>query len=84
MSEDDKLLPLKPRRDSSGQFPIWRLVKAVGAESCRWEAHDGRWITISLGLDDEIGTVVIADSEGRRQLVESYEGALEVAKQWRR
>jgi hypothetical protein len=77
-----KLIPLKPRRDTGGHV-VWRLVKPHTDESCRWETADGRWITLALGHDDEIGNVVIADSDGRRRLVESYEGALELAKEWR-
>ena len=77
-----KLIPLTPRRDNS-QHAVWRLVQPRPDESCRWETHDGRWITLALGHDDEIGTVVITNSEGRRRLVESYEGALELAKEWR-
>ena len=61
----------------------WRLVKPHSGESCRWEATDGRWITLTIGLGDEIGNIVIADSDGQRRLVESYEGALELAKEWR-
>ncbi len=82
MSDTGKLLPLTPRRDS-GQFLVWRLVKPRPNESCRWETHDGRWISLALGHGDELGSVVIADSQGRRELVESYEGALELAKTWR-
>ena len=77
-----KLTPLSPRRDT-GAFIVWRLVKPRSGESCRWETLDGRWITLSLGQGPEIGNVVIADSEGRRELIESYEGALEMAKEWR-
>jgi len=82
LSNTDKLVPLQPRRDS-GQFIVWRLVKPHATESCRWETLDGRWISLSLGHDDEIGCVVLCDSQGKRELVESYEGALELAKEWR-
>jgi hypothetical protein len=78
----DKLTPLSPRKDT-GQFQVWRLVKPHSGESCRWETVDGRWLTLALGQGDEIGSVVIANSDGRRELVESYEGALELAKEWR-
>jgi hypothetical protein len=78
----DKLIPLTPARDT-GRFVVWRLVKPRAGESCRWETLDGRWITLSLGQGDDIGSVVIADSDGQRRLVESYEGALELAKEWR-
>ncbi len=83
MSDTGKLTPLRPRRDSV-QFATWRLVKPKGAESCRWEAADGRWISLTLGRDAEIGSVVFADSSGARELIDSYEGALELAKSRRR
>jgi hypothetical protein len=74
-----KLTPLRPRSDSA-RFIIWRLVKPRGVESCRWETLDGRWITLALGHGDEIGSVIVADSTGRRELCDTYEGALERAK----
>jgi hypothetical protein len=77
-----KLTPLSPQRDS-GQLIIWRLTQPRPPESCRWERLDGRWISIMLGQTEEIGRVVVTDSAGRRELVDSYEGALELAKSWR-
>ncbi len=78
-----KLTPLRPR-PSTGPIAVWRLVQPRAGESCRWETADGRWMVIVLGDGEEIGSIVLADSDGRRRLVESYEGALELAKEWRR
>ena len=69
-------------RDVSEYVP-WRLVNPVGRESCRWECTDGRWVSLSLGHDEEIGHVVVTDSNGRRQLVDAYESALLLARHWR-
>jgi len=77
-----KLTPLRPRSDSS-RFIVWRLVKPRGGESCRWETLDGRWITLALGHDDDIGSVIVADSTGRREVHDSYEEALTRAKSLR-
>jgi hypothetical protein len=82
LSDTGKLIPLRPRTES-GPFIVWRLGKPREHESCRWETADGRWITLSLGHDDEIGSVIVADSTGRREVVDSYEGALAMAKAWR-
>ncbi|MDB4964650.1 MAG: hypothetical protein JWN44_339 [Myxococcales bacterium] len=61
----------------------WRLVSACNAESCRWQCTDGRWVALTLGQDDEIGRVIVSESGGRRELVDSYEGALTLARRWR-
>lgn len=70
------------RRDAEDYVP-WRLVTPRATESCRWQSSDGRWVALTLGRDGEIGNVVVTDSKGRRELVDSYEGALELAKSWR-
>jgi len=38
---------------------------------------------LSHGQDEEIGRVVVSESWGRRELVDSYEGALLLARIWR-
>ncbi|MGZ3404960.1 MAG: hypothetical protein ACXVAN_00850 [Polyangia bacterium] len=50
----------------------------------RWESVDGRWVTVSLGVGDELGHAIVASDEGRRSVVDSYEAALDVAATWRR
>jgi hypothetical protein len=52
-------------------------------ESCRWQRVDGRWVAVALAVDEELGRVVVFDSEGKRELVDSYEAALELARSWR-
>jgi hypothetical protein len=75
-------MALRPRRDSN-EFVPWRLVSPCESESCRWQCTDGRWVALTLGHDAEIGRVVVSDSRGRRELVDSYEGALTLAREWR-
>jgi hypothetical protein len=76
------LSPWRPRRETS-EFVPWKLVSPVDGESCRWERTDGRWVSLALGHDGELGKVVVADSDGQRELVESYEDALTLARSWR-
>jgi hypothetical protein len=61
----------------------WRLVAAKAPESCRWECVDGRWVSLTLGQEDRVGMVAVKDSSGRSEFVDSYEGALQLAKAWR-
>ena len=68
---------------SAGVFIRWRLAAAKDDESVRWESVDGRFVTISLGRDDEAGRAVVADSNGQRRVVETYEEALDLARSWR-
>lgn len=58
-------------------------MPSKGAESCRWGTADGRWVALTLGHDAELGHVIVSDSNGRRVLIDSYEGALSEAKRWR-
>lgn len=60
----------------------WRLVPARAPESCRWQRPDGRWVALALGDGDDVGKVLVRDSDGRQELVDSYEGALELARSW--
>jgi hypothetical protein len=62
----------------------WRLVTPRDRESCRWQHTDGTWVSLTLGHDEEIGRVVVSASDGRRELMDSYEGALALARHWRR
>jgi hypothetical protein len=77
-------IPLPRRRRDSEQYVPWRLVSPTEPESCRWQCIDGRWVALTLGHGAEIGHVVVTDSHGRRELVDSYEGALTLARMWRR
>ncbi len=67
--------------DSSGYFPKWARVPPEKNEACRWESVDGRWIV--LVLDKAPGKVLVMDDRGRREIVDSYDGALALAKSWR-
>jgi hypothetical protein len=73
-----------PARREVEQYVPWRLVSPVAHESCRWQCTDGRWVALTLGKDGELGRVVVTDSQARRELVDSYEGALALARMWRR
>jgi hypothetical protein len=83
----DELTPLRPRsQDTDAWLAIvvpWRLVAARRGESCRWECVDGRWVSMSLGEERELGQVIVTDSTGRRQSCAGYEQALDLAKSWR-
>ena len=79
-----RLKPLTPESLEPSTLNDWQMVRPRTQESCRWESVDGRWITLSLGSQvAEVGKVVVADSNGRRELIDSYEGALALAKSWR-
>ena len=77
------LEPLRARRESTGRHHIWSLARAEGDESCRWKSWDGRWVAITIGSGAELGTVVVACSDGRRESTASYEDALALARSWR-
>jgi hypothetical protein len=83
-SAEPQLEPLQPRRDTwSARLIRWHAAPAKDGESVRWESIDGRWVTISLGIGDELGHAVVATVDGRRTVVDSYEAALVVAGTWR-
>ena len=71
------------RRTITASVIPWRLASPRDEESVRWECIDGRWVALSLGQGDEIHHVILSDSAGRRQLLDSYEQALVLAKLWR-
>jgi hypothetical protein len=84
LASEPRLSPLQPRRDSWSQRLIrWHTAPPRGNESVRWESIDGAFISISLGDGDDLGCAVVAASDGRRAVVESYEEALVVAESWR-
>jgi hypothetical protein len=84
LASEPRLSPLQPRRDSWSQRLIrWHTAAPRANESVRWESIDGAFIAISLGEGDELGCAVVAGSDGRRAVVESYEEALVVAETWR-
>jgi hypothetical protein len=61
----------------------WKLVPAKGHESARWESYDGRWVTLTVGHGDQLGTAVVERSDGRRERAPDYESAMTLAKSWR-
>jgi hypothetical protein len=78
------LTPLYPEDERTADFIPWRTTRPQTGETVRWECVDGRWVAIALGHGASIGTVVVTDSSGRCESVDSYEGALDLAKHWRR
>lgn len=74
--------PLRPRHDSADLIS-WRLGRAHPPESCRWEHADGRWVSLTIAHEEEMGKVLLKDSKGRSAWTESYEEALALAKAWR-
>ena len=78
------LEPLKPRNDTWSQRVIrWHSAVPKNDESVRWESVDGRWIAISLGDGEDLGQAVVANGDGHRAVVDTYEAALVVAETWR-
>jgi|GEM_PF-4805358 len=73
----------KVPRFSTGTYIRWRLVKPLKEESCRWECVDRRWVSLSIGRAAEAGKVVVEDNAGKRELADSYDSALALAKTWR-
>lgn len=86
MSDPPKKPARPPSAASTGKFdPLlrWRSIAPERGEAVRWLRTDGRWITVTLGQDDEVGTVVVRSSEGVVEKLDSYEDALALAKKWR-
>jgi hypothetical protein len=79
---EGRLVALRPRRDSS-DFIAWRMAHARHPECCRWECVDGRWVSLTLCHEEDMGKVLVRDSAGRAELTESYEGGLALARRWR-
>jgi hypothetical protein len=71
-----------PAREVEPYVP-WRLSPPLAGESCRWLCNDGRWVALALGQHEQIGRVVLTASDGRQQVVDSYEDALALARDWR-
>lgn len=82
-SDPPILPPLRARHDSFPGVVVWGMVPPNGDEACRWESVDGRWVAVSIGSDDELGHAIVTTSDGRRDVVDSYEDALAMAKRWR-
>ena len=77
------LTPLFPEDEKTSEFIPWQTTRPHEGEAVRWECVDGRWVAIALGRGESLGTVLVTDSRGRCESVESYESALDLAKQWR-
>jgi CheY-like chemotaxis protein len=54
----------------------WQLVAPRRGESCRWEDGAGRWVTVSLGEDEELGMSVVRSWQSERASFDRYEDAL--------
>jgi hypothetical protein len=74
--------PERPARDMDEYVP-WRLIPPLAGESWRWLCNDGRWVALALGQHEQIGRVVLTASDGRQAIVDSYENALALARDWR-
>lgn len=71
-----------PRR-VSGPLTAWRTVSPRDGEAVRWQCVDGRWVSVTLGHGASVGTVLVLDSSGRCESVDTSEDALGLAKSWR-
>jgi hypothetical protein len=72
-----------PATDRFTPILRWRVAVAQPAEAARWDCMDGRWVSITVGDGDDIGSVLVRSSDGALEKVDTYEGALELARAWR-
>jgi hypothetical protein len=86
-TSEDSLASHRPHRTqqirNADTLTAWRLVACRDNESVRWECLDGRWVAVGLGYGATAGQVLVTDSSGRCESVDSYEDALALAKRWR-
>jgi hypothetical protein len=73
-----------PRTHWTGELVLWRTVPAQEGEDLRWECVDGRWVSIAVGHGASEGAILVLDSSGRCEEVDSHDEALRVAKIWRK
>ena len=59
------------------------LQHAGPPECCRWVCADGRWVSLTLCHEPDMGKVLVRDGSGRAEAVDSYEDALRLARHWR-
>jgi hypothetical protein len=82
---DSAPLPqLYSEEERTAEFIPWRTTRPHEGEAVRWECVDGRWVALSIGHGASLGSVVVTDSAGRCESRDSYDGALDLAKRWRR
>jgi hypothetical protein len=63
---------------------LWQLRPSRPPECCRWVSADGRWVSLTLcPHEQEMGRVLVRESSGRTELVDTYEDALQLARGWR-
>jgi hypothetical protein len=75
------LKPLYPEdEERTSEFVPWRTTRPHEGEAVR---VDGRWVALSLGHGASLGTILVTDSSGRCEALDSYESALALAKRWR-
>jgi hypothetical protein len=82
--DSEPLTPLYPDEERTAEFIPWRTTRPHEGEAVRWECVDGRWVALSIGRGASLGSVLVTDSAGRCETLDSYERALELAKRWRR
>jgi hypothetical protein len=85
MDSSDRWKTLQQAVDASNELlpSGWQLNVPEPGETFRWVNHDGRWVSAEIGQGDAVGKVIVKDSSGRIEYVESYEGAIELARVWR-
>jgi hypothetical protein len=64
-------------------YDAWRTAPPKADQIVRWESIDGRWVSIGLGDGERAGYGIVRSSSGACEWVDSYEGALALARQWR-
>jgi hypothetical protein len=71
------------RTQWTGDVILWRTVATQAGESIRWECVDGRWVSIAVGHGATHGSMLVLDSSGRCEAVDTHDEALQLAKSWR-
>ena len=61
----------------------WRMVLPHDGERLRWEAGDGRWVSLAEGYSASAGVFLVTDSRGRCESAEIGDDALALARAWR-
>ena len=83
-AEDDRspTNPYMPAIDIADDSS-WHLAAPAPGESCRWMDPTGKWISIVIGEDADIGLILVRSSNGKREAFDSYEEALRFSRSLR-
>jgi hypothetical protein len=75
--------PLEPEADVDAEAR-WMAVPPLTGEAFRWHSSDGMWVSIRpQNGADQLGNVEVASSTGLLEVVDGFDAALALAKEWR-